>query len=61
MPTVTGVGLAAPKRSGTSVRVEAEMRRALEQAQALGITDPDELKRRIRAAHRRAKEELGQG
>lgn len=61
MPVVTAVGLAAPVRSGHAARIEAAMRRALEEAQGEGVTNPSVLKARMEAARRQAKRELRGG
>lgn len=59
MPVVEAVGLAAPNRSGMSVRIEAAMKAALEKAQAEKVTDPRILKKRMLAARAEEQRKMG--
>lgn len=59
MPIVEAVGVSVnaldPARRQLAKRIEEAMTRAVRDAQAEGVTDADELKRRMSAARHRAK------
>lgn len=60
MAIVPAVGVAVPKRSGFGLRIEAAMRKAVQDALDQGISNPNAIKGRIIAARNKAKRDLKQ-